>query len=49
MIPPEWPTCFSSEGVMRDEYRLPRQGRQGGSRVLLPAIRDDTRGIGETA
>src|ERR1700730_4547594 len=29
MIPPEWPTCFSSEGVMRDEYRLPWQGRQG--------------------
>jgi len=28
MIPSEWPTCFSSEGVERDEYRLSRQGEQ---------------------
>jgi hypothetical protein len=27
--PPEWPTCFSSEDVERDEYRLLQQGEQG--------------------
>jgi hypothetical protein len=29
MIPSEWPTCFSSEGVERDKYRLSRQREQG--------------------
>jgi hypothetical protein len=46
MIPPEWPTCLSSEGVMRDEYRLPRQGRQGaaGSTTGNPGRRKRYRG-----